>query len=114
QSVEDRIEHVYLHGDRTRRLPNNINFGFEFIEGESILLFLGADNIIASSGSACTSHALKASHVLMAIGASHAIANGTILFTPGIDNTQDEVNLLVEKLEPIVKRLRDMSPLYKK
>ncbi len=113
KAVEEKIEHVYLHGHRSTRLPNNINFGFEFIEGESILLFLGTHNILASSGSACTSHALKASHVLMAIGVSHAIANGTILFTPGIDNTVEDVNFLVEKLEPIVKRLREMSPLYK-
>jgi len=114
KSVEEEIDHVYLHGHRTKRLPNNINFGFEFIEGESILLFLGTHHILASSGSACTSHALKASHVLMAIGVSHAIANGTILFTPGIDNTIEDVKFLVEKLEPIVKRLREMSPLYKK
>ncbi len=114
KSIEEKIDHVYLHGHRTQRLPNNINFGFEFIEGESILLFLGMSNIIASSGSACTSKALKASHVLLAIGVSHAIANGTILFTLGIDNTEDDVKFLGEKLPPIVERLRAMSPLYKK
>lgn len=111
-SIEEKIEHVYLHGHRQLRLPNNVNFGFEYIEGESILLFLGMDHIIASSGSACTSKALKASHVLLAIGVSHAIANGTILFTLGIDNTEADVNLLSEKLPPIVERLRAMSPLY--
>ena len=89
-----------------------MNFGFEFIEGESILLFLGMDNVVASSGSACTSKALKASHVLLAIGVSHAIANGTILFTLGIDNTKEDIQLLGEKLPAIVKRLREMSPLY--
>jgi len=114
KTIEEKIDHVYLHGNRTQRLPNNVNFGFEFIEGESILLFLGMQNIIASSGSACTSKALKASHVLLAIGVSHAIANGTILFTLGIDNSVDDVNLLAEKLPPIVERLRAMSPLYKK
>ncbi|MDZ7401125.1 MAG: aminotransferase class V-fold PLP-dependent enzyme [candidate division KSB1 bacterium] len=114
QLIEEKIDHVYLHGHRTQRLPNNVNFGFEFIEGESILLFLGMSNIIASSGSACTSKALKASHVLLGIGQSHAIANGTILFTLGIDNTEEDIRLLGEKLPGIVERLRSMSPLYKK
>jgi len=114
KSIEEKIDHVYLHGHRTRRLPNNVNFGFEFIEGESILLFLGMNNIIASSGSACTSKALKASHVLLAIGVSPAIVNGTILFTLGIDNSEDDVSLLEEKLPSIVQRLRAMSPIYKK
>jgi cysteine desulfurase len=112
--IEERIDHVYLHGHRQLRLPNNVNFGFKFIEGESILLFLGTHNITASSGSACTSKALKASHVLLNIGVSHEIANGTILFTLGIDNTESDVNLLVEKLPLIVQRLREMSPLYQK
>lgn len=114
KTIEEKIDHVYFHGHRTQRLPNNVNFGFEFIEGESILLFLGMSNIIASSGSACTSKALKASHVLLGIGQSHAIANGTILFTLGIDNTEEDVRLLGEKLPGIVERLRSMSPLYKK
>lgn len=114
KSIEEKIDHIYLHGHRTQRLPNHVSLGFEFIEGESILLFMGMNNIIASSGSACTSKALKASHVLLAIGASHAIANGTILFTLGIDNTEEDVLLLTEKLPPIVQRLREMSPLYKK
>ncbi len=112
--IEEKIDHVSLHGHRTQRLPNNVNFGFEFIEGESILLFLGMSNIIASSGSACTSKALKASHVLIGIGVSHAIANGTILFTLGIDNNEEDVRLLGDKLPGIVERLRSMSPLYKK
>ncbi len=112
--IEQQIDHAYLHGHRHLRLPNNVNFGFEFIEGESILLFLGTHHIIASSGSACTSKALKASHVLLNIGVSHEIANGTILFSLGIDNTENDVNLLLEKLPPIVQRLRDMSPLYHK
>jgi cysteine desulfurase len=114
KSIEQKIDYVSLHGHRTRRLPNNVNFGFEFIEGESILLFLGMSNMIASSGSACTSKALKASHVLLAIGVSHAIANGTILFTLGIDNTEEDIKLLGDKLPGVVERLRSMSPLYKK
>lgn len=113
-SIEEKIDHIYLHGHRTQRLPNHVSLGFEFIEGESILLFMGMNNIIASSGSACTSKALKASHVLLAIGVSHAIANGTILFTLGIDNTEEDVKLLEDKLPGIVDRLRLMSPLYKK
>ncbi len=113
-AIPAKISHVYLHGHPERRLPNNVSYGFEFIEGESILLFLGMSNIIASSGSACTSKALKASHVLTAIGISHAIANGTILFSLGIDNTEADIDLLIEKLPPIIERLRAMSPLYKK
>ncbi len=112
--IEEKIEEVFLHGHREQRLPNNVNFGFRYIEGESILLFLGTDNIVASSGSACTSKALKASHVLLAIGESHEIANGTILFTLGIDNSEQDVQLLIEKLPSIVERLRQMSPLYNK
>lgn len=113
-AIPAKISHTYLHGHPELRLPNNVNYGFEFIEGESILLFLGMSNIIASSGSACTSKALKASHVLSAMGVSHAIANGTILFSLGIDNTEADVDLLIEKLPAIVDRLRAMSPLYKK
>jgi len=113
RTIEANIEHVYLHGHREMRLPNNVSFWFEYIEGESILLFLGMDHIIASSGSACASKALKASHVLLALGVSHAIANGTILFTLGIDNTPDDIALLGEKLPVVVNRLRAMSPLYK-
>ncbi len=110
--IEKSIDHVFYHGHRELRLPNNASVGFEFIEGESILLFLGMNGIIASSGSACTSKALKASHVLIAIGVSHEIANGTVLFTLGIDNTESEVDLLLEKLPGVVQRLREMSPLY--
>jgi len=110
--IESAIEEVYFHGHPQLRLPNNASFGFRYIEGESVLLFLGMNNIIASSGSACTSKALKASHVLLAIGISHEIANGTILFSLGIDNTKDDVELLLEKLPPVVQRLREMSPLY--
>ncbi|MBN1347972.1 aminotransferase class V-fold PLP-dependent enzyme [candidate division KSB1 bacterium] len=113
-SIESQIDDVHLHGHRELRLPNNVNFGFEYIEGESILLFLGTSKIVASSGSACTSRALKASHVLLAIGVSPAVANGTILFTPGIDNAAEDVELLIEKLPAIVSRLRSMSPLYNK
>lgn len=114
ESVTEKIDHVYLHGHLEKRVPHNVNFGFEFIEGESILLFLGMKNILAASGSACTSKALKASHVLLAIGVTHAIANGTILFSLGIDNTKEDVDFLMEQLPPVVERLRAMSPLYKK
>ena len=110
--IENSIDHVYFHGHREKRLPNNASLGFEFIEGESILLFLGMHGIIASSGSACTSKALKASHVLIAIGVSHEIANGTVLFTLGIDNTESDLDLILDKLPGVVNRLREMSPLY--
>ena len=111
-TIETKVPHVYLHGHRTQRLPNNVNFGFEFIEGESILLFLGMKGVVASSGSACTSKALKASHVLTSMGVSHALANGTILFTLGIDNSEADIQVISENLPQIVERLRSMSPLY--
>lgn len=112
ETIAANIPHVQLHGHRSQRLPNNVNFGFEYIEGESILLFLGMKGVVASSGSACTSKALKASHVLTAMGVSHALANGTILFTLGIDNTEADIQLIAENLPKIVERLRSMSPLY--
>jgi cysteine desulfurase len=108
-----RIDHLYLNGHPTERLPNNVNVSIEYIEGESMLLFLDQKGIAAASGSACTSRALKASHVLTAIGVDAAIAQGSLLFSFGIDNTEEDIDYLLETLPPIVDRLRQMSPLYK-
>ena len=112
--LKEKIDHLHLNGHPTRRLPGNVNVCLEFIEGESILLFLNMEGIAAASGSSCTSHALKASHVLLALGVDPALAQGSILFSLGKDNSEEDVDCVLEKLPPIVNRLRQMSPLYKK
>ena len=106
------IPYARLNGHRTKRLPGNTNFSFEFIEGESLLLALEQKGILASSGSACASGSLDPSHVLLAIGLSHEIAHGSLRFTIGEDITTDDINHTVDTLKQIVGRLRAMSPLY--
>ena len=96
------------------RLPANASFCVEFIEGESMLMLLNSKGVAVSSGSACTSRALKASHVLIAMGIPHELAQGSLLFGFGLDNTPDDVDYVLEVLPPIVDRLRQMSPLYSK
>lgn len=110
--IEENIDHVRLNGHRSKRLPGNVNFCFEFIEGESLLLSLDMVGIAASSGSACTSGSLDPSHVLMAIGLTHEIAHGSLRLSLGDFNSEEEVDYVVEKLLAIVNRLRKMSPLY--
>lgn len=110
--VLNNISHTRLNGDREKRLPNNINISFEFIEGESLLLLLDSKDIFASSGSACTSGSLDPSHVLLAIGLPHEIAHGSLRITLGKHNTQQDVDLFLNELPGIIKKLRDMSPLY--
>lgn len=107
-----RIPYSRLNGDRTHRLPNNVNFSFQFIEGESMLIMLDMANICASSGSACTSGSLDPSHVLLAIGLPHEIAHGSLRLTLGYDNTEEEIDGVIDEIERIVARLRSMSPLY--
>lgn len=107
-----QIPHTRLNGSRTERLPNNINVCFEFIEGESLLLNLDLKGIAGSSGSACTSGSLEPSHVLLALGLPHEIAHGSLRLTLGRDNTDAEIDYVLECLPPIVERLRQMSPLY--
>lgn len=117
RTIEDilkKIPYVKLNGDRYKRLPGNVNFSFEFIEGESLLLMLDMKGIAASSGSACTSGSLDPSHVLLAIGLPHEKAHGSLRITFGRENTQKDVDYLLEVLPPIVERLREMSPLYEK
>jgi cysteine desulfurase len=112
EELPRRIEHVVVTGSRTARLPHHASFCIEFVEGEAMLLFLDMKGIAASSGSACTSKALKASHVLLAMGFDHAIAQGSLVFSL-IDGTTDaDIETLFEAFPPIVERLRGMSPLY--
>lgn len=106
------IPYTRLNGDRSKRLPNNANFSFQFIEGESLLIMLDMAGICGSSGSACTSGSLDPSHVLLAIGLPHEIAHGSLRLTLGDENTREELDYVIEKLKEIVQRLRDMSPLY--
>jgi cysteine desulfurase len=112
--LPSRIEHVILTGHPTQRLPGNASFCIEFIEGESMLMLLGHQGIAAASGSACTSKALKASHVLLAMGIPHEVAHGSLLFSLGVTNTGEDIDYVLETLPPIVDRLRSMSPLYAK
>lgn len=110
--VLNKIPYVHLNGHRQKRLPGNVNFSFEFIEGESLLLMLDAKGIAASSGSACTSGSLDPSHVLLAIGLPHEIAHGSLRLTFGAENTNSDIDYLMEVLPDIVGKLREMSPLY--
>jgi cysteine desulfurase len=112
--IQENIKYVRLNGHRTKRLPGNVNFCFEFIEGESLLLSLDMEGIAGSSGSACTSGSLDPSHVLLAIGLPHEIAHGSLRLSLGVFNTEEEVDYVVEKLVDIVDRLRKMSPLYER
>ncbi len=106
------VPYTRLNGHRTNRLPNNANFSFQFIEGESLLIMLDMDGICGSSGSACTSGSLDPSHVLLAIGLPHEIAHGSLRLTLGEETTKEELDEVVESIKKIVKKLRDMSPLY--
>ncbi|HOM01754.1 MAG TPA: cysteine desulfurase NifS [Acetivibrio sp.] len=114
EEITKNIPFVKLNGDRYKRLPGNVNFSFEFIEGESLLLMLDMKGIAASSGSACTSGSLDPSHVLLAIGLPHEIAHGSLRLTFGVENTHEDIDYLMEVLPMIVNRLREMSPLYEK
>ena len=107
------IPHSILNGDAVHRLPGNVNFCFEGIEGESLLLLLDAKGISASSGSACTSGSLDPSHVLLAIGRPHEVAHGSLRLTICEDNTEEEIDYILAELPPIVEYLRNMSPVWK-
>ena len=109
-----RIKHVIVTGHPQNRIPGNASFCVEFIEGEAMLMLLNNQGVAVTSGSACTAKALKASHVLIAMGLDHAIAQGSMLFGFGIDNTAQDLDYVLEVLPPIVTTLREMSPLYDK
>ena len=110
--VMEEIPYCRLNGHRTDRLPNNGNFSFQFVEGESLLIMLDGKGICASSGSACTSGSLDPSHVLLAIGLPHEIAHGSLRLTLGHETTKEDIDYTVEHLKEIIAKLRDMSPLY--
>jgi cysteine desulfurase len=114
KDITGAIEEVDLVGHPTIRLPGNASLTVKYVEGESMLLFLDMEGIKIASGSACISRSLKVSHVMLAMGMDAATAQGSLLFTLGADNTDGDVNVVVEVLPPIVQKLRDMSPLYKK
>lgn len=110
--VLKEIPYTRLNGDRTDRLPNNANFSFQFIEGESMLIMLDMEGICGSSGSACTSGSLDPSHVLLAIGLPHEIAHGSLRLTLSEETTLEDIDFTVDTIKKIVERLRGMSPLY--
>ena len=110
--VMEEIPYAKLNGDKVKRLPNNVNVCFRFIEGESMLILLDQNGVCGSSGSACTSGSLDPSHVLLAIGLPHEIAHGSLRLTLSEKNTMEEVDFTVDKLKGIIERLRSMSPLY--
>ena len=110
--VLKEIPYTRLNGHRTNRLPNNANFSFQFIEGESLLIMLDMKGICGSSGSACTSGSLDPSHVLLAIGLPHEIAHGSLRLTLNEEITREDLDFVVEQLKRIIERLRSMSPLY--
>jgi cysteine desulfurase len=112
KEIMSKVEYTRLNGHPEKRLPGNVNLSFEFIEGEALLLSLDLKGIAGSSGSACTSGSLDPSHVLLAIGLSHEIAHGSLRLTLGDDNTDQEIDYVIEVLPEIVNRLREMSPLF--
>ncbi|MFH1414502.1 MAG: cysteine desulfurase family protein [Elusimicrobiota bacterium] len=112
EELPQKTGNIYITGDRDNRLPGHVSFCVEYIEGEGMLLFLNTEGVAVSSGSACTSKALKASHVLLACGIDQALAQGSVVLSMGIDNTVEDVNHFLEVFPPIVEKLRQMSPLY--
>ena len=114
KELPNRVGHVVVTGHPQNRLPGHASFCIEFIEGESMLMLLNSQGVAVSSGSACTSRALKASHVLIAMGLPHEMAQGSLLFSLGKDNTEKDIDYVLQVMPPIVDRLRQMSPLYSK
>ncbi|MDD5436107.1 MAG: cysteine desulfurase NifS [Candidatus Omnitrophica bacterium] len=114
KGITSKIEDVRLNGHPQNRLPNTLNVGFKYLEGEGIILNLDMEGVGASTGSACTSGSLEPSHVLSAMSVDAADIQGSVRFSIGRDNTKEDINYVVGVLPPIIKRLRDMSPLYEK
>ncbi|HEX30638.1 TPA: aminotransferase class V-fold PLP-dependent enzyme, partial [Candidatus Poribacteria bacterium] len=112
EGIMKRVEFVRQNGHPQNRIPNTINLSFEFVEGESIVLGLDIHGICVSTGSACTSGSLEPSHVLMALGVPPELAHGSVRFSLGSGNTEEEMDYTVEKVAEVVERLRMMSPLY--
>jgi cysteine desulfurase len=112
ESLLARIPQSRVNGDIQQRLPNTTNISFEFVEGEGILLLMNEYGICASSGSACTSGSLQPSHVLRAMGVPFTMAHGSIRFSLSVYNTEQEIDFVIEKLPPVIERLRGMSPYW--
>jgi len=112
--LQEKVEHIILTGHPTRRLPGNVSLCVRFIEGEAMLAYLENVGVAAASGSACTSKMLKSSHVLNAMGYSPEVGQGSLLFTIGIENTEEDIDYALEALPPVVDKLRQISPLYDK
>ena len=112
KGINDNIKKVKLNGHPDKRTPNTLNVSFEYVEGESIILNLDMEGIAVSSGSACASGSLSASHVMLAMGLDHAIAQGSIRFSLGKDNTEEDIDFVISILPGIIDKLRQMSPLY--
>jgi len=114
KSLPEKVSHVIITGDPVKRLPGHASFCVEFIEGESMLMLLNSQGVAVTSGSACTSRALLASHVLLAMGLPHEIAQSSLLFGLSVQNTPEDIDYVLEVMPPIVERLRQMSPLWAK
>ena len=114
QELPKKIDHVIVTGHPTNRVPGHASFCVEFIEGEGMLMLLNSQGVAVTSGSACTSRALLSSHVLLAMGYPHEIAQGSLLFGIGLENTKEDMDYVIEVLPPMVNKLRQMSPLYSK
>jgi cysteine desulfurase len=114
QTLLDKVSNAMINGDPANRLPNTTSIAFEYVEGEAILLMMNEFGICASSGSACTSGSLEPSHVLRAMGVPFTAAHGSIRFSLSRFNTEDEIDVILEKLPPIIERLRELSPFWKK
>ena len=112
ERIEKEIPYCRLNGHRAERLPGNVNFSFEFVEGESLLMSLGLKGICVSTGSACASGSLDPSHVLLGIGLPHEVAHGSVRISLSENNTMDEVEYAVDSLKEAVARIRSLSPLY--
>jgi cysteine desulfurase len=112
RGLPEKIKNVVVTGHPEKRLPYHASFCIEFVEGESMLLNLDMNGISVSSGSACTSRALKASHVLLAMGLDHALAQSSLVFSFIEENTREDVKYLLDLFPPVIDRLRQMSPIY--
>jgi cysteine desulfurase len=113
QTLLDKVSNALINGDPANRLPNTTSVAFEYVEGEAILLMMNEFGICASSGSACTSGSLEPSHVLRAMGVPFTAAHGSIRFSLSRYNTEDEMDVILEKLPPIIERLRELSPFWR-
>jgi cysteine desulfurase len=114
EELAKRIPYLRFLGHPTERLPGNVSVAVEFIEGEAMLLFMDMEGIQISSGSACISRSLKVSHVMLAMGVDAATAQGSLLFSFGMQNRDEEIDRILDVLPPVVERLRKMSPVYRK